>query len=133
MPSVMRSDRLPAPARRMESPGLSGTSTALVMQHQSPAAASPTKSSLTSRRLRGPRLSEPSSTAEVYGTSTYSSSNLSRGTSQSKIVTFRDVVDVKDFQTESSGAEEWEDEQLDEEEGDSWDEVLLGSGQHPQH
>lgn len=132
MPSVIRSDRSPAPAQPMESPGLSGASIAHVMQHQSPAAPSPTKSSLTSRRLRGPRLSDPSSTAQVYGTSTYSSSSLSRGTSQSKTVTFRDVADVKEFETESSGAEEWEDEQMDEEDGDSWDEVLLGSGQHPQ-
>jgi hypothetical protein len=50
--------------------------------------------------------------------------------SQGKTVTFRDVADVKEFETESSGAEEWEDEQMEEEEGDSWDEVLLGPG-HP--
>lgn len=51
---------------------------------------------------------------------------------QGKTVTFRDVADVKEFETESSGAEEWEDEQMEEEEGDSWDEVLLGPGHPPQ-
>ncbi|KAJ9121540.1 hypothetical protein QFC22_002158 [Naganishia vaughanmartiniae] len=97
---------------------------------------SPGKSSLTSRRLRGPRLSDPSSTSQIYGSSTYSSSSISRravglggGPQLPKTVTFRDVADVKEFETGSSDGGEWEDDVEDEgdyEEGESWDEVLLG-------
>ncbi|KAJ9095988.1 hypothetical protein QFC21_005351 [Naganishia friedmannii] len=105
---------------------------------------SPGKSSLTSRRLRGPRLSDPSSTSQIYGSSTYSSSSISRravglgGAPQlPKTVTFRDVADVKEFETGSSDGGEWEDDVEDEgdyEEGESWDEVLLGPpGSAQQH
>jgi serine/arginine repetitive matrix protein 2 len=96
--------------------------------HLSPApnpTVSPGKSSLTSRRLRGPRLSDPSQ-AQVYGAQTFPSAGsiARRLGAAGKTVTFRDVADVKEFQAESSGGE-WEDEG-EYEEGESWDEVLLG-------
>lgn len=134
-PSVIRSD-----ARDQgNSENLSAESIAHLMnRHDQPpvlasvVSPSPGKSSLTSRRLRGPRLSDPSTTSQIYGSTTYSSSSISRraagmgsGPYQPKTVTFRDVADVKEFETESSGGEEWEDEG-DFEEGESWDEVLLG-------